>query len=173
MYFVNWIFVLIEITHLWARPRCSRTSTSRHWPCSPSPRATRLAAPSTSSASRRRSPSTPNSPRPTTHSCPRCSSRCSATPWPGIGNFWRFFSSLFFFIKVREKQKRIWSFFFPHFYCLFRKPIIWDGRNWLWFLTKMLRSVFTDPQSFFDLAILSTFFLIFEFSKANKLYIFL
>jgi len=37
----------------------------------------------------------------------------------------------------------------------------------------MLRSVFTGPQSFFDLAILSIIFKNFEFSKANKLYIFL
>jgi len=37
----------------------------------------------------------------------------------------------------------------------------------------MLRSVFTDPQSFFDMAILSIFIKIFEFFKENKLYVFL
>jgi hypothetical protein len=37
---------------------------------------------------------------------------------------------------------------------------------------QMLRLVFTDHQNFFDLAILSIFFKIFEFSKENKLYIF-
>ena len=39
------------------------------------------------------------------------------------------------------------------------------------FLAKMLRLVFIDPQSFFDLVILSIFLKNFEFFKANKLYI--
>jgi len=49
----------------------------------------------------------------------------------------------------------VYEVFFPF---LIQKPIIWDEKNRLWFLTKMLRSVFMDPQSFFNLAILSIFF---------------
>jgi len=39
--------------------------------------------------------------------------------------------------------------------------------------TKMIRSVFTDLQSFFRFGDLNIFFKIFEFLKANKFYIFL